>query len=67
MKEYKEQLLKELETDRTRKVRVVAFLYVLSLLVVLAVYFSNTTFEEIERMIIKAIRVEPEVEESDFD
>ena len=48
MKEYKEQLLKELETDRLRKVRIVAFLYICSLLLMLVFYFSDMSFEEIE-------------------
>ena len=55
MKEYKEQLLKELETDRVRKVRVVFTLYIFSLLIVLAIYFSNTDFAEIEQMILRAL------------
>jgi hypothetical protein len=58
LKEYKEQLLTELETDRRRKVRVVFVLYAISLCIVLAFYFSNTDFAEIEQMIIKAMQVE---------
>ena len=45
----------ELETDRKRKVRVVFVLYAISLCFVLAFYFSNTDFAEIEQMIIKAM------------
>lgn len=56
MKEYKEHLLTELETDRKFKVRVVFTLYFFSLMVVLAVYFSNTDFAEIEQMIVKAMQ-----------
>ena len=48
MKEYKQQLLGELESDRSRKVRVVMFLYILSLCAMIAFYFSNTSFDEIE-------------------
>ena len=48
MKEYKQQLLGELESDRSRKVRVVMFLYILSLCTMIAFYFSNTSFDEIE-------------------
>ena len=65
MKEYKEQLLKELESDRLRKVRVVMFLYVLSLVAMVAFYFSNMSLEEIEQMILKAMPVLPE--DQDFD
>ena len=60
MKEYKQQLLKELEVDRLRKVRVVFILYVISLLSVLVVYFSNTSFEEIEKIIVQAMQVNGE-------
>ena len=65
MKEYKEQLLKELESDRLRKVRVVMFLYVISLIAMLAFYFSNMSLEEIEQMILKAIPVMPEDQDID--
>lgn len=65
MKEYKEQLLKELESDRLRKVRVVMFLYVISLVAMLAFYFSNMSLEEIEQMILKAIPVMPEDQDID--
>ena len=65
MKEYKEQLLKELESDRLRKVRVVMFLYVISLVAMLAFYFSNMSLEEIEQMILKAIPVIPEDQDID--
>ena len=58
MKEYKEQLLKELETDRKRKVSVVFALYFISLLAVLAVYLSNTDFAEIEKWIVNALQAE---------
>ena len=44
-----------METDRVRKVRVVFTLYVFSLLIVLAIYFSNTDFAEIEQMILRAL------------
>ena len=66
MKQYKEQLLKELEADRRRKVRVVLFLYLMSLCIALAFYFSNTDFAEIEQMIVKAMQA-AETDETDID
>ena len=59
MKEYKEQLLKELESDKKRKVQVVFMLYFLSLCGVLCIYLSNMNFEEIEKMIIDAMAIDP--------
>jgi len=65
MKEYKEQLLKELESDRMRKVRVLTFLYVLSLLAMIAFYFSNMSLEEIEQIILKGLIVVSDEQEAD--
>lgn len=55
-----------METDRKRKVRVVFVLYAISLCIVLACYFSNTDFAEIEKMIIKAMQVETGEEAEDY-
>lgn len=57
--------MKELEADRKRKVRVVMFLYAMSLCLALAFYFSNTDFAEIEQIIVKAMQAE--LEDLDLD
>ena len=63
--EYKQQLLKELQVDRSRKIRVVFFLYIMSLFAVFALYFSNTDFAEIEKIIVRAMQFGPEEQDTD--
>ena len=58
--------MKELETDRKRKVSVVFVLYFFSLLAVLAVYLSNTDFAEIEKWIVDALQAEMGGDDEDF-
>lgn len=50
--------MKELEKDTGRKMFVVGFLYILSLFAVLAIYLSNTSYQEIEEWILHAIMPE---------
>ena len=55
LKEYKEQLLKELENDTRWKMCIVVFLYFISLVAILAIYLSNTSYDEIEKWILERI------------